>query len=229
MNPSLVNDLNFQINLSIEQLGSLTTPRAGLAVALGEVTVPVSAFETAAAGVLGDRTLNVNGRELKIAEALRSAETAVETWLRGKETGLDASIATATAALDAAASAGAPSEAQVAAMAAALRPLDPTQVMSLYASATDPERLLMELASTFTGRRPMTLPNGDAAWQPVLDLDSEPVQAMVAARRARAAPAGARELHDLQRVRSAYRATAGGARALLRSRFNELSEGWHQP
>jgi hypothetical protein len=214
----LAKDLSLQVSLQLDSLKTLTSPR-DLTKEFGQLDASLVAFETAVTTAIGDGNLSLAGKISAFDAARKTATSAIDDWLKKH----DAALAQAeTAALSTLPGPKDPAPEAVQAMLASIREFDPTQVASLYASASDTERHVIEHAAKLAGRLPRKV-GDNIVWQPLLDLEDETVASMVDARRQRAAGAAWSRVQDIRRLRNAHRAVAGGARALVTTHLESVS------
>lgn len=217
---SLKSDLAQQVTLHVESLATLHTPRAGLEPAFMEATDLVDGDETAITTLRTDPLVSPFGKRQRLEELRTAAEARWTAWRLAKDTPLAAQVDRLTAQLEREAAAQQPAftEGQISRMADRLTRFDEVEIRSLYASATDAEKLLIERAAEQAGRQPRRRQNGDIGWDLLLDVaHDEAVTAMRAARLERANPTVFAELEDLGRIRATYQHIASGAKALVRS------------
>jgi hypothetical protein len=213
---AVAKDLRFENGLVVQQLGVLADDAVKAAIAKVEaITEPVDDDHDDIAKDVG---LSPIGKTQKLEARVSRAVEDIAAWRTTHvANGVLTKIAAVEKKLVAADETAHPvTAAEIDAMRLQLSAFDPSEALSLYASATDSERRRIELAAA-GGRRPVKGPNGELRWEALLDIQQEPVRELIDQRQARVAPELASQLHNLRRLRTAYDGIAGSATALLKA------------
>ncbi|HXG90319.1 MAG TPA: hypothetical protein VNJ02_18490 [Vicinamibacterales bacterium] len=213
---ALTQDFNLHVSLHMQSLDSLQggVP-SGLHTQLSEVSSILAQYDSEVGKIERDLHLSEDGKAARVKTAYDAARTAIDKWRIGKTAGIDAQTASQQAKLQAQTDKllAAPTDIQVRNMVQRLSSFDPLEVEVLYASATDADRRVIEVAADAVGRQPHKR-GEQLVWEPL--IATERVAAVRAARVERANPEGAAAIRDSQRIRSTYEALAGAAKGLLR-------------
>jgi hypothetical protein len=213
---ALIDDFKLHQDLHLQALDNLHggIPE-GLPTQLSELAPTVAAYEEARTKIEADTTLTGLGKQNAIIDARTKAASSIDTWKAGKITGIDAQINQQQQALAKAdPSTVQPTEFAIKFMAEVLQKHDSLENELLYATATDAERQVMELAAESIGRVPRRRGlAGELVWEPA--LSPERIAAARTARQADRNPPALAALNDARRIRNVYAAMASAAVELL--------------
>jgi hypothetical protein len=144
-----------------------------------------------------DAKLTAEGKTDAIRRSRETTREAITAWHEQRLRGLDADLLAKRAALIG--TADRPDPARVTLMAAALVRFAPDERMTLYGSAADADRRVMEAASASTGPLPTKTANG-LEWKALLEDGA--VHGAILARAALTNPAAAAKVRELEEIRA---------------------------
>jgi len=172
----------------------------------------VQKFHEAKAAIDADPHLTPQGKGAARAKAAQAALKSISDWHTPRLAGLDQDLGAHRAALVPPATEK-PTDRRIDFLLSHLRDRTPQEIAVFYGSASDEERLVMEVAAASVGRVPMKGPNG-LEWQPL--LNPETVNESVIARATARNPTGAKKLEELAEIRALQVGIAGVAESEIR-------------